>query len=219
MALFDSFAPDYDSFFATKLGKAILLAEASATMKAIRPQKDLECLDAGCGTGIFTSLLAKSGMRVTGIDESTRMLDTASKKPELASTRLVNGKLTALPFENMSFDRVFCSFALEFVDDQEQAAKEIWRVLRPNGIAVVAVLNPDSPWAKTREGVEVYKTAKYLTFSKLKDLLPGLASISTCVHFLPADSCCFGTKETWGNIRGSRKGAAIVASFRKAVQK
>jgi ubiquinone/menaquinone biosynthesis C-methylase UbiE len=160
MALFDSFASDYDSFFATKFGEAILLAEASAIMKAIRPQKGLECLDAGCGTGIFTSLLVKSGMKVTGVDESTRMLDSASKKPELASTRLVNSKLTALPFENMAFERVLCSFALEFVDDQEQAAKEIWRVLRPNGIAVIALLNPDSPWAKTREGVEVYKTAK-----------------------------------------------------------
>jgi len=158
-------------------------------------------------------------MKVTGIDESTKMLDAASKKPELASTRLVNGKLTELPFENMAFDRVLCSFALEFVDDQEQAAKETWRILRPNGIAAIVVLNPDSPWAKTREGVEVYKTAKYLTFSKLQDFLPGLASISTCVHFLPADNCCFGAKEAWRNIKGSKKGAAIVASFRKTVQK
>lgn len=219
MALFDSFASDYDSFFATKPGKTIFWAEASAIMKAIRPKKDLECLDAGCGTGIFTSLLAKSGMKVTGVDESTKMLDSASKKPGLASTRLVNGKLTTLPFENMAFDRVLCSFALEFVDDQDQVAKETWRILRPNGIAAIAVLNPDSPWAKTREGVEVYKTAKYLTFLKLQNFLPGLASISTCVHFLPADNCCFGVKEAWGNIKGSKKGAAIVASFRKTVQK
>ena len=45
----------------------------------------------------------------------------------------------AMPFENNSFDVVLCSMVLHYVEDYEQALREIYRVLKPGGLAMLPV--------------------------------------------------------------------------------
>jgi predicted SAM-dependent methyltransferase len=47
--------------------------------------------------------------------------------------------VTEIPFESASFDLVLCSHVLEHVVDDGKAMKEIFRILRPGGMAIVAV--------------------------------------------------------------------------------
>ncbi len=47
--------------------------------------------------------------------------------------------LTDLPFKDKSYDFVFASHVLEHIKDDGQALSEIFRILRPNGIAVLPV--------------------------------------------------------------------------------
>lgn len=47
--------------------------------------------------------------------------------------------LTALPFENASFDVVICSHVLEHIPDDRAAMREIMRVLKPEGVAMLMV--------------------------------------------------------------------------------
>jgi predicted SAM-dependent methyltransferase len=56
-------------------------------------------------------------------------------RPDVA----VNADLCALPFANDSADLVFASHVLEHVHDDTQAISEIWRVLRPGGMALLPV--------------------------------------------------------------------------------
>lgn len=47
--------------------------------------------------------------------------------------------ITATPFEDASFDRIWCSHVLEHVPDDRKAMREMGRVLRPGGLAVIQV--------------------------------------------------------------------------------
>ena len=47
--------------------------------------------------------------------------------------------LIALPFANESYDFIFASHVLEHILDDRKALTEIWRVLKPGGIAILPV--------------------------------------------------------------------------------
>ncbi len=62
--------------------------------------------------------------------------------------------ITALPFEENKFELIVCNHVLEHIDDDHQAMKEIYRVMKPNGTAILQV--PWSPILKeTREDSSV----------------------------------------------------------------
>jgi SAM-dependent methyltransferase len=47
--------------------------------------------------------------------------------------------ITAMPFDAASFDRIWCSHVLEHVPDDRKAMREIARVLKPGGVAIIQV--------------------------------------------------------------------------------
>jgi SAM-dependent methyltransferase len=51
----------------------------------------------------------------------------------------LNMDITAMSFPDNTFDVVYCSHVLEHVVDDQQAMREIWRVLKPNGWAALDV--------------------------------------------------------------------------------
>lgn len=60
---------------------------------------------------------------------------------------MVSADLTALPFEDASFDLVLCSHVLEHVPDDRAAMAEMARVLVPGGEAIVqSPVNHDQTW-------------------------------------------------------------------------
>jgi SAM-dependent methyltransferase len=67
---------------------------------------------------------------------------TADIAPGRADTAM---DMTRLAFQGASFDRVICSHVLEHVPDDARAMQELWRVLRPGGIAVLQVPLREGP--------------------------------------------------------------------------
>lgn len=99
-----------------------------------------DILDVGCGTGVLTREISQHVVpngSVTGLDISESMLGVARVKAPEAT--FYQGNATHLPFENESFDVVFCPFMLMFVPEQSKAIAEMWRVLRPGGRLVISV--------------------------------------------------------------------------------
>src|SRR5262245_3690370 len=89
-------------------------------------------LDAGCGTGGLVRRLGprQKGWKWTGVDFSPLALELARKRCG-ATVDLRPASVTALPFENDTFDAVVCADVLYHVDDDLAALREFHRVLRP----------------------------------------------------------------------------------------
>jgi malonyl-CoA O-methyltransferase len=108
-----------------------------------RPQ---DILDAGCGTGYCTRLLARRyrGARVIGVDLVWRMAAEARRRAGwFARTRFVAADVERLPFEDAGFDLIVSNFMLPWCDPARVFA-ECLRVLRPDGLLVFTSLGPDT---------------------------------------------------------------------------
>lgn len=105
-----------------------------------------EVLEAGCGIGTDGSRFAHAGARYTGMDFSPTALRLARRRFELEGLpgRFVGGSVTALPFDDASFDLVFSHGVIHHVDDTDAAVREFHRVLRPGGTALVMVYHRGS---------------------------------------------------------------------------
>lgn len=102
-------------------------------------------LDAGCGGGRFTLALRRMGFRhVTGVDFSELNVRTATERRDARGVDGVDyrlGDVGALPFDDASFDFVFCMGVLHHTTHGFAAGvRELHRVLRPGGELFVAVM-------------------------------------------------------------------------------
>ena len=92
-------------------------------------------LDVGCGTGANLELLAKYG-QAEGVDVSPEALDFCRARG-LRNVR--QGAAEKLPYEDESFDLVTGLDVVEHLDDDVAGLKEMRRVLKPNGRALLFV--------------------------------------------------------------------------------
>jgi SAM-dependent methyltransferase len=79
------------------------------------------------------------------IDISQTALDIAQRKvPKLERTL---GSICAAPFDDSTFDAVFCAHVIYHIDatEQEQAVRELIRICKPGGRVVIVYKNPRSP--------------------------------------------------------------------------
>jgi ubiquinone/menaquinone biosynthesis C-methylase UbiE len=95
-------------------------------------------LDAGCGTGMLLGPLLEKAKLVIGIDMSTKMLCAAKKRAPGAS--LVLADADNLPFADGSFDVVVSVTLLQNMPNPNRTVREIARVIRPGGTAIITSL-------------------------------------------------------------------------------
>lgn len=95
-------------------------------------------LDIGCGRGDFSSLFVKLGWKVYGIDLDSILINEARNKGLIAYIHEVS---TGLPFEDNFFDCIFAGEIIEHLIDTDFFIKEIFRVLRKNGCAIITTPN------------------------------------------------------------------------------
>ena len=111
-------------------------------VKLCRVQPDDEVLDAACGTGDLAEAFAAAGVaRVCGVDFSTEMLRLARRKAArrrgAVRPTYQLADVTALPFDDASFDVVSIAFGIRNVLEPGRAFDEFRRVLRPGGRLVI----------------------------------------------------------------------------------
>ena len=97
-------------------------------------------LDAACGTGRHTRHLVELGHAVTGVDITTEMLAVA--KAAVPEATFDEGDLTALPYDDDTFDVIVSGLAIAHVADLDRAVAELGRVLAPGGHVVLSALHP-----------------------------------------------------------------------------
>lgn len=123
-----------------------LLAGVQADLLALAaPQPGEKVLDVACGTGVVTLAIATavgSAGSVLGVDLSAGMVASAEAHAQAAGisqSQFDRMDAEALSLPAASFDLVVCALGLMYVPDADAALREIYRVLRPGGRAVLAV--------------------------------------------------------------------------------
>jgi SAM-dependent methyltransferase len=106
-----------------------------------------EVVDLGCGTGNAALNAASRGAQVIGVDAAPRLLEVARERARSQGVvlDLREGDLLALPVDDAAADVVLSVFGVIFAPDPAQALREISRVLRPGGRALVSAWIPTGP--------------------------------------------------------------------------
>ncbi|WAL70365.1 class I SAM-dependent methyltransferase [Kitasatospora sp. YST-16] len=118
------------------------------------PGAGLDVLDAGCGTGSLSVLLAEAGHRVTGVDLAPAMVGLARAKfaaAGLAGSFLV-GDASRPPTGDGRYDAVLCRHLLWTLPDPHAALREWAARLRPGGRLVLV----EGRWREAGAAVEPY---------------------------------------------------------------
>lgn len=108
--------------------------------------KNLKILEIGCGLGTDGAQFAKAGANYTGIDLTQAAVDLAKRRFELfqlpGTFRVADAE--RLDFPDNSFDLVYSHGVLHHTPDTAGAIREVHRVLRPGGRAVVMLYHRNS---------------------------------------------------------------------------
>ena len=118
---------------------------AEVLLDAVVVAPGTQVLDIASGTGALARAAGRragSDGYVVASDVSGPMLARAAAvgAPEgAAPIEYLEASADALPFEDGRFDVVLCQQGLQFFPGREAAVGEMWRVLRPGGVAGIAV--------------------------------------------------------------------------------
>ena len=150
--MFDRIAPRYD-LLNRLLSLGTDLSWRRRALDLARLGEGGRALDVGTGTGDFAlALLARSPgtATVTGVDISPGMLEIAERRAAKAGLSARYERLIAsvesLPFPDGAFDVAMAGFVIRNVGDIPKGLREMRRVLRPDGRAVILDLHtPRNP--------------------------------------------------------------------------
>lgn len=106
--------------------------------------KHSRILDAGCGYGIYSIILAEKGYTIDSLDiEEERINELNSMKEQYkkidSKIKTAVGTLLDLPYENETFNIVVCSEVIEHIENDDRAFSELSRILRKGGLLILSV--------------------------------------------------------------------------------
>lgn len=140
-AFFDRVASQWD-----ERGVAFATGQARQRVAVHLLSEELVVADLGCGTGYFASALVGHCARLVCVDQSEGMLDEARKRLRAVArgTELEfrRGELDALPIGDGEVDAVVAGMVLHHVAELDAPLREMRRILRAGGTAVVVELAP-----------------------------------------------------------------------------
>jgi ubiquinone/menaquinone biosynthesis C-methylase UbiE len=98
-------------------------------------------IDVACGPGVVTAALAPNAASVVAFDATDEMLAKTKArcaKAGVSNVEFKNGDAENLPFADGQFDGAVTRAALHHFADPRRAISEMFRVLRPGGVAIFA---------------------------------------------------------------------------------
>ncbi|MFL9946105.1 class I SAM-dependent methyltransferase [Paraburkholderia agricolaris] len=150
LAAYSEFAERYAAAVTTKPHNA--LYERPATMSLVGDVNGLHVLDAGCGPGICSEHLARSGATVHAFDVTPQMVELTRHRCAQLPVEVMTGDLAApldwLPAE--SFDKILCSLAFDYLEDLKPVFSEFRRVARRGATLVFSMAHPMRDWMDER---------------------------------------------------------------------
>lgn len=108
--------------------------------------KDKKVLEIGCGLGTDALQFARAGADYLGVDLTETAAQTTERRLRMYGVpgRTQVADAERLPFADNTFDLVYSHGVLHHTPDTEQAIREVHRVLRPGGTAMVMLYHRNS---------------------------------------------------------------------------
>ena len=135
--------------YAEDLGRRTRFADEALKLAAVAP--GARVLDVGTGPGVLAFAAARTAVRVDAVDFSPGMIEQVRARATREGVSQVHAAVMdgqALQFPDASFDAAFSLFVFMFFPDRARAFRELYRVLKPGGRAVIATWAPIDrrPW-------------------------------------------------------------------------
>jgi SAM-dependent methyltransferase len=134
----------YDDFLA-KSGDVYALTKYKILLDWLRDSGPLRVLNAGCGSGELSCLLAGAGHRVVGIDPDPTYIRLARER---AADKFPDSEFVVAAIEDFAdpdgFDAVVCTDVIEHIADDRAAFESLVRLVRPGGRVLISV--PAGQW-------------------------------------------------------------------------
>ncbi|APG29134.1 bifunctional demethylmenaquinone methyltransferase/2-methoxy-6-polyprenyl-1,4-benzoquinol methylase [Syntrophotalea acetylenivorans] len=193
--MFDAIAPRYD-FLNRLLSLGVDRRWRSFAVGQLQIPDGGKVLDVATGTGDVALEIASrtpESVRVVGEDFTQGMLAVGQQKidasPFGSRIFLVNAPCEAIPHPDRTFDGVTIAFGIRNVVDRLAGLREMRRVLKPGGRAVVLEFsNPRS---------RLFKALYYFYFRRVLPFLGGLFSRRSAYQYLPDSVLEFPDQETF----------------------
>lgn len=100
------------------------------------------CIDLGCGEGTMLRMLAddiSQARTLYGLDYTTSAIVQSRKR--VPQGHFSVGNVHATGFANDTFDLALSIQTMEHLNEPAKAACEMWRILKPGGVAIITVPN------------------------------------------------------------------------------
>lgn len=122
---------------------ANVLIENPIIKKMMPNLKNKKILDLGCGDGNMSEYFIKNGAKkVVGIDVSTNMIEEAKKNNKYDNVEYYLMKMENISKITEKFDIVYSSLAFHYVKDYNKLLKNIYSLLKTNGILLYSQESP-----------------------------------------------------------------------------
>ncbi len=133
----------------------------------LRGHADAQVLDLGCGGGHVSYRASPHVASVVACDLTRDMLDAVGRTAAsrgLSNIAVRQAAAEALPFADAAFDFVLCRFSAHHWNDMETGLRELRRVLRPGGRAVlIDTVAPEDPLLDTHlQAMELQRDASHV---------------------------------------------------------
>ena len=134
----------YDDFLA-KSGDVYAQSKYRVLLRWMSGRGRLRVLNAGCGSGELSCLLAAAGHQVVGIDPGAEYIELARER---AGDRFPDSEFIVSSIEDFAgpggFDAVISTDVLEHIEDDRTAFAKLAQLTRPGGLVLIAV--PAGQW-------------------------------------------------------------------------
>lgn len=151
-----------DTYAALQEKSEFVLINKKLVAKRFQDLHGKRVLDLGCGYGWYTDFFSSAGVEAVGCDGSEKMIELAKEKYSDCRFECIDIEKT-LPYDNDSFDLVFCNQVLMDIENFEQLFKEAFRITKTKGVFYFSIVHPvfyDCRWEKDESG---FRSAKIIT--------------------------------------------------------
>jgi ubiquinone/menaquinone biosynthesis C-methylase UbiE len=167
MRHYDQTAKTYDTLYAEEQGTKI-----AAALENLRINNKAIILDAGCGTGLLFSHIAKQAKLTVGIDTSKSLLRQAKTRAKaFSNVAIIKADVDHTPFPSHIFTHTFILTLLQNMPNGTDTLEEIKRITPQNAIIIITGLKKHFTSEKliqllTNAELEI---TSLKTFEKMKD--------------------------------------------------